>query len=125
MLPASQRKGPAGRVSVLTKPLTETSPATGKGGAAANLPTGSACSPVLNAIVVWTARYIDAAVAQLRAEGHETRDEDIARLSPLKHKNLNLLGRYSFTASTPTAGALHPLRDPDVPELDEDEDGEN
>ncbi|MFI8952626.1 hypothetical protein ACIGO6_39930 [Streptomyces sp. NPDC053750] len=42
--------------------------------------------------------------------------------SPLKHRNLNLLGRYSFTASTPAAGALRPLRDPDALELDEDED---
>ncbi|MEU9056454.1 hypothetical protein AB0D37_39720 [Streptomyces sp. NPDC048384] len=31
------------------------------------------------------------------------------------------LGRYSFTASTPAAGALRSLRDPDVPELDEDD----
>jgi hypothetical protein len=30
--------------------------------------------------------------------------------------------RYSFTASAPAAGALRPLRDPDAPELDEDED---
>jgi DNA-binding transcriptional MerR regulator len=44
---------------------------------------------------LWTTRYIDAAVAQLRAEGHEIRDEDIARLSPLKHKYRNVLGRYS------------------------------
>lgn len=71
---------------------------------------------VLNAIVLW-ASCIDAAVAQLRAEGHEIREEDIARLCPLKHRNLNLLGRCSFTA-----GALRPLRDPDAPELDEDED---
>jgi hypothetical protein len=35
-----------------------------------------------------------------------------------------VLGRYSFTASTPAAGALRPLRDPDAPELDEDETGE-
>ncbi|MFJ3254655.1 Tn3 family transposase [Streptomyces sp. NPDC086771] len=78
---------------------------------------------VLNAMVLWTTRYIDAAVARLRAEGHETRDEDIARLSPLKHRNLNLLGRYSFTASSPAADALRPLRDPEAPELDEDETG--
>lgn len=76
---------------------------------------------VLNAVVLWTTRYIDAAVAQVRAEGHEIRDEDIARLSPLKHRNLNVLGRYSFTASTPAGGGLRPLRDPDAPELDEDE----
>ena len=71
----------------------------------------------------WTTRYIDAAVARLRAEGHEIRDEDIARLSPLKHRNLNVLGRYSFTASTPAGGALRPLRDPDTVELDEDDEG--
>lgn len=39
---------------------------------------------VLNAFVLWTTRYIDAAVAQLQAEGHEIREEDITRLSPLK-----------------------------------------
>ncbi|MEU9920032.1 Tn3 family transposase [Streptomyces griseoluteus] len=78
---------------------------------------------VLNAVVLWTTRYIDAAVVHLRAEGHEIRDEDIARLSPLKHRNLNVLGRYSFTASTPAGGALRPLRDPDTVELDEDDEG--
>nr|WP_318199670.1 Tn3 family transposase [Streptomyces sp. SCL15-4] len=69
----------------------------------------------------WTTTYIDDAVARLRAEGHELRDEDIARLSPLKHRNLNLLGRYSVTASLPAAGALRPRRDPGTPELDEDD----
>jgi TnpA family transposase len=78
---------------------------------------------VLNAVVLWTTRYIDAAVVRLRVEGHEIRDEDIARLSPLKHRNLNVLGRYSFTASTPASGALRPLRNPDTVELDEDDEG--
>jgi hypothetical protein len=77
---------------------------------------------VLNAVVLWTTRYIDAAVAQLRAEGHETRDEDVARLSPLKHRNLNVLGRYSFTTTQPAGGTLCPLRDPVAAGLD-DEDG--
>ncbi|ALO99910.1 Short-chain dehydrogenase [Streptomyces hygroscopicus subsp. limoneus] len=36
---------------------------------------------VLNAIVLWTKKYIDAAIARLRADGHGIRDEDIARLS--------------------------------------------
>ncbi len=47
---------------------------------------------VLNAVVLWTTRYVDAAVAQLRAEGQEMREEDIARLSPLKHRNLKRPG---------------------------------
>ncbi|WP_267242265.1 Tn3 family transposase [Streptomyces sp. PR69] len=79
---------------------------------------------VLNAVVLWTTRYIDAAVAQLRAEGHEIKDEDVARLSPLKHRNLNVLGRYSFTASQPVDG-LRPLRDPDSVDLDDDDDGQD
>ncbi|MEK8141958.1 hypothetical protein NKH18_02710 [Streptomyces sp. M10(2022)] len=47
-------------------------------------------------------------------------DDKPAPLAWRKHHNLNLLGRYSFTASAPAAGALGPLRDPDAPELDED-----
>lgn len=73
--------------------------------------------------MLWTTRYLDAAVGQLRAEGHEIPGEDIARLCPLKHKNLNVLGRYSFTASTPAGGGLRPLRAPDAPGLDEDDGG--
>lgn len=47
-----------------------------------------------------------------------TSDEDVARLSPLKFKNLNVLGRFSFTPSTPRQG-LRPLRHPDAAELDD------
>jgi hypothetical protein len=75
--------------------------------------------------VLWTTRYLDAAVTQLRAKGLEIRDENIARLSPLKHRNLNVLGRYSFTASTPAGGGLWPLRDPDAPGLDDDDDSQD
>ncbi|MFL6054035.1 MAG: Tn3 family transposase [Actinoallomurus sp.] len=106
--------GPAAKVSIET---------TESGRVKLNVDKLGALGLVLNAVVLWTTRYIDAAVAQLRAEGHEIRDEDIARLSPLKHRNLNVLGRYSFTASNPAGGDLRPLRDPDAPELDEDEIG--
>nr|WP_256259456.1 transposase [Streptomyces mirabilis] len=54
-------------------------------------------SLVLSTIALWTTRYVDDAVAQL--------------------------GRYSFTASTPAAGALRPLSDADALELDEDDEG--
>lgn len=55
-------------------------------------------------------RYIDAAVASLRAAGHEVLDEDVARLSPLGHAHINMLGRYSFAASI--GAGLRALRDP-------------
>ncbi|MFI5821286.1 hypothetical protein ACIA8I_19605 [Streptomyces rishiriensis] len=48
-------------------------------------------------------------------------DEDVARVSPLKHANLNVLGRYSFRVSTPVDGGLRPLRDPGAGGLDEDD----
>lgn len=67
---------------------------------------------LLNAIVLWTTPYIDAAVTQLRAEGDEIRDEDITRLSPLKHRNLYLLGRYSFSAGVPAADRPAPAARP-------------
>ncbi|WP_385626118.1 hypothetical protein PXH67_44385 (plasmid) [Streptomyces sp. P8-A8] len=51
---------------------------------------------------------------------HEIRDEDVARLASLEHRNLNVLERYSFTASTADGGGL---RAPVAPGLDEDDDG--
>ncbi|MBB4931363.1 hypothetical protein F4561_002183 [Lipingzhangella halophila] len=47
----------------------------------------------------------------------------MTRMSPLKHKNLNVLGRYSFTASQPVKG-LRPLRDLNAVDLDDDDDGQ-
>ncbi|WLQ69231.1 Tn3 family transposase [Streptomyces glycanivorans] len=71
---------------------------------------------VLNAVVLWNTRYLDAAVETLRAlpagqREHDVLDEDVARLSPLKAGHLNVLGRYAFTPSQPE-GTLRPLRDP-------------
>ena len=56
---------------------------------------------------------MDAALAQLRAEGFDVRDEDVARLSPLGYEHINMLGRYVFTLpETVARGGLRPLRDP-------------
>jgi hypothetical protein len=51
---------------------------------------------VLNALVLFNTRYMDAAVNQLRADGFDVRDEDVARLSPFVRHHINMLGRYSF-----------------------------
>jgi TnpA family transposase len=63
---------------------------------------------VLNAAALWATRYLDAAVAQLRAQGHQVRDDDAARLSPLKATHLNVLGRYAIIASQPGEGLRPP-----------------
>jgi hypothetical protein len=66
---------------------------------------------VLNMIVLWNTIYVEAVLNQLRAEG--VNDEDVARLSPLLHEHINMLGRYSFSVPEAVAkGELRPLRDP-------------
>lgn len=68
---------------------------------------------VVNVLVLWTTHYTDLTLAQLRREGVEVKDEDVARLSPLGHGHYNLLGRYHFALPEALArGALRPLRDP-------------
>ncbi len=66
---------------------------------------------VVNVIVLWNTLYTDAALAQLRAEGHQVGDEDVARLSPLGFEHINMLGRYAFILpDTIAGGELRPLR---------------
>jgi TnpA family transposase len=68
---------------------------------------------VVNLVVLWNTIYMDAAISQLRAEGYDAKPEDVARLSPLGHKHINMLGRYTFTLPDMVArGELRPLRDP-------------
>ena len=50
---------------------------------------------VLNAVVLWNTRYMDAAVAALRSSGCPVADEDAARMSPLGDKHVNMFGRYA------------------------------
>jgi len=68
---------------------------------------------VLNMIVLWNTSYMEAALNQLRADGFEVSDGDMARLSPLLHEHINMLGRYSFSVPDAVAkGELRPLRNP-------------
>ena len=68
---------------------------------------------VLNMIVLWNTIYMEAVLNQLRAEGYPVNTADVARLSPLLHEHVNMLGRYSFSVPDAVAkGGLRPLRDP-------------
>jgi TnpA family transposase len=72
---------------------------------------------VVNALVLWNTRYMDAALDHLRSKGEEVRAEDIARLSPLADSHFNVLGRYHFTLSDSILrGELRPLRNPEMVE---------
>jgi TnpA family transposase len=68
---------------------------------------------VVNIIVLWNTIYMEAALNQIRKEGYEVRKEDVARLSPLVHDHVNMLGRYSFAVPEAVSrGELRPLRNP-------------
>ena len=62
---------------------------------------------VVNAIILWNTIYMDAAIDQLRVEGFDVRDEEVARLSPLVHEHINMLGRYAFTLTLLPCSASH------------------
>ena len=70
---------------------------------------------VVNAIVLWNTRYMDAVLSKLQADGDAIADADARRLSPLVHKHLNFLGRYHFSLPGDVRGGeLRELRDPNA-----------
>ncbi len=69
---------------------------------------------VTNAVVLWNTLYIEAALEQLKARAATINDNDVARLSPLMYRHINVLGRYTFSLAEPVAnGELRPLNHSD------------
>ncbi|GHF60202.1 hypothetical protein HNQ07_004264 [Deinococcus metalli] len=69
---------------------------------------------VMNALVLWNTRYLQHALTHLTQTQGPVAPADIARLSPLLHEHVNLLGRYDFSLPEAVAGGhLRPLRTPD------------
>ena len=70
---------------------------------------------VVNAIVLWNTRYMQAALEQIKRDGYNPLKEDIARLSPLGYEHINFLGRYHFEIEQQLKnGILRPLQDPKI-----------
>lgn len=70
---------------------------------------------VVNAVAVWNTRYISASLDWIREIGEDVKQDDVARISPMRHGHINVLGRYHFEmADDIAAGAMRPLRDPDA-----------
>ena len=66
---------------------------------------------VVNALVLWNTRYLQQALAEYQAAEGTPEAGDVARLSPLLHEHVNMLGRYDFTLpERVAAGELRPLR---------------
>ena len=55
---------------------------------------GHCLSLLSNAVLVWNTVHIARIVDQLRAAGHEVKDEDLARVSPLAHAHVIPNGSY-------------------------------
>ncbi|MCA1677465.1 MAG: Tn3 family transposase [Actinobacteria bacterium] len=68
---------------------------------------------VTNAILAWNARYLTAAIDDVRTTQPDlVTDDALAQLSPVGHAHVNPNGRYRFdTASTPPSGRLRSLRE--------------
>ena len=65
---------------------------------------------VTNAVVLWNTMYMQAALDHLHTQTGEVKEQDKARLSPLIHEHVNVLGRYSFTLTEQIEnGQLRPL----------------
>ena len=66
---------------------------------------------IVNVIVLWNTLYMESAIHHLRQQGSDVSLEDMARLSPLGHSNINMLGRYCFELPQAVQlGAMRPLR---------------
>lgn len=66
---------------------------------------------VINSLALWNTMYMQASLDHLRQQGEDVKEEDEARLSPLGHKHVNMLGHYSFAlAEHVLNGQLRPLK---------------
>jgi TnpA family transposase len=78
----------------------------------------SALGLVTNAVILWNSIYLQEAVSHVR-NNQIVEDEDIARISPLMTKHINMLGQYSFSISANILkGELRPLYQSELDGLD-------
>jgi TnpA family transposase len=71
---------------------------------------------VLNMVVLWTTRYMNAALDYLRETGFDVQEEDLERLSPLVSHHINFVGKYHFSLPEEVKrGGLRPFYNPNDP----------
>jgi TnpA family transposase len=71
---------------------------------------------VLNMVVLWNTRYMNAALDYLRQTNFDVRDEDVERLSPLISNHINFVGKYHFSLPEEVKhGELRPFHNPNNP----------
>jgi TnpA family transposase len=71
---------------------------------------------VLNMVVLWNTRYMNAALNHLRDTGLDIHQEDVERLSPLVSHHINFVGKYHFSLPEEVQrGELRPFYNPHDP----------
>jgi len=71
---------------------------------------------ITNAVVVWNTVYMGLAIEQMKTEGHQVHDSDLAHLSPARYEHINPYGKYSFDLDENiTEMKLRPLHQPGHP----------
>ena len=71
--------------------------------------------------MLFNSPYLDAAITELCAGGHEVYHADAAWLSLFGRNHINLLGRYSFLLAGDLGDGLRPLRDPRTTDSEDDD----
>lgn len=69
----------------------------------------SSLSLLSNAVLVWNTVHIAGMVDQLRAAGHDVKDADLARVSPLTHAHIIANGSYFQSPRQRTATPSQPV----------------
>ena len=70
---------------------------------------------VTNAVVLWNTVYMSAVLDQLRTEGHNVDEADVAHLSPARYAHINPYGKYRFNVEAEfNRKSLRPLRQPNA-----------
>lgn len=66
---------------------------------------------VSNAVIVWNTVYMQAAIEELRTQGHSINEADFVHLSPVRFKHINRYGKFRFDIGDDLApSGLRPLR---------------
>jgi hypothetical protein len=62
---------------------------------------------VVNTVIHWNAVYTAEVLSAMARAGRPADPVDVARLSPLVHGHIQLLGRYRFDLPTPQSQGVH------------------
>ena len=67
---------------------------------------------LVSAVILWNTRYLQTALAEMKAGGTVVRPELVRHVAPLGWEHIGLTGDYVWGVDVPSPGTLRPLRRP-------------